>query len=492
MMHWFPLLFLIFTSTLLRGQNIPVIDYEKAYELPDSSVTLDVDRYYAMILANHPVVKQAELQTEKAEQALRSARGHFDPKIEATWDTKEFKGTDYYNILNAGLKIPVWFPVDVKAGIDRNTGVFLNPESSIPDANANRQMFLGVSVPLGKGLFIDQRRAVVKQAIAYQSLAEAERQKMLNKIFYQAAKDYYSWYNSYYHLQFLVQSISIANQIFERVKTDYDFGEAAVIDTIQAQITLQNRQVEYAQARIDYVRTSLTLSNHLWTESGEPLELTEKMVPPRIDDIPQGIDEQVYFQLLEMAANNHPEIRKLQAKIAGLQVQQQLNKENLKPQVDLSYSFLDEPFDSRGETSGFDFNDNYKLGLAFSFPIFLRKERGKIRETDLKLRESNYEVQIANRSIVNDLNATYAEINQLQNVISQISGVVSNYQRMVEAELINLQNGESDLFKINFQQEKLIDAQLKYLKLRTYYEKVRAELYYVSGIPNLPQQLTSQ
>lgn len=465
----------------LAAQNLPEIDFEKAYDLPDSAILLSIDDYYQLILNNHPVVKQANLQPEKADQALRSARGNFDPKLELSWDSKEFKGTDYYNILNAGLKVPLWFPVDVKAGIDRNTGEFLNAERSIPDVNANRQLFLGVSVPLGKGLFIDERRAVVKQAIAYQDLARAEQTKLINKLFYQAAKDYYDWYNSYYHLQYLDQSIQIANQIFDRVKIDFDFGEAAVIDTIQAQITLQNRKIDFAQARIAYINASYQLSNYLWSEDGKPLELADRTIPPRITTTPESLPETVYFQLLEMAQNDHPEIRKLQAKIRQLNVQQQLNKENVKPQIDVSYSFLDEPFNAGGESSSFEFDNDYKLGLEFSFPIFLRKERGKIRETDLKIRESQYEVQLAGRWIVNDINAVYQELNQLETVLTQINAIVTNYQRMVQAELINLQNGESDLFKINFQQDKLINAQLKFLKLRTYYEKVRAELLYTSG-----------
>jgi len=469
----------------VNAQNLPEINYEKAYDAPDSAIFLDISDFYQVILDNHPVVKQANLQPEKADQMLRTARGNFDPKIEASWDVKEFNGKDYYNILNAGLKVPIWFPVDIKGGIDRNTGVFLNPERTIPDANANRQLFLGLSVPLGKGLFIDERRASVKMAMAYQSLAAAEQTKMINKVFYQATKDYYDWYNSYYYQQFLNQSIQIAGQIFNRVKIDYEFGEAAVIDTIQAQITLQNRQIEFAQAKIDYNNASYRLANHLWTPDEKPLELSDKTIPPRIAEIPEQVSEEVYFRLIEMAQNNHPDVRKLQAKIQQLNVQQQLNKENLKPQLDFSYAFLDEPFSASGESSGFDFNNDYKLGLAFSVPIFLRKERGKIRETDLKIRESQYEVQMTSRSIINEINSVYQELNQLQTVLGQISAIVVNYQRMVQAELLNLQNGESDLFKINFQQEKLINAQLKYLKLRTYYEKVKAELYYSSGISML-------
>jgi hypothetical protein len=51
----------------------------------------------------------------------------------------------------------------------------------------------------------------------------------------------------------------------------------------------------------------------------------------------------------------------------------------------------------------------------------------------------------------------------------------------VQAELVNLENGESDLFKINVQQEKLFNAQEKWLKSIAEFEKQKALLYWAAG-----------
>ena len=48
-----------------------------------------------------------------------------------------------------------------------------------------------------------------------------------------------------------------------------------------------------------------------------------------------------------------------------------------------------------------------------------------------------------------------------------------------------MENGESDLFKLNIQQDKFIEAQIKYLKVQTTFEKLKAELPYVAGLPYL-------
>jgi len=50
---------------------------------------------------------------------------------------------------------------------------------------------------------------------------------------------------------------------------------------------------------------------------------------------------------------------------------------------------------------------------------------------------------------------------------------------------MNLEQGESDLFKINVQQEKLIQSQTKWLKLLAEFEKQKAYLYWAAGTRNL-------
>ena len=60
--------------------------------------------------------------------------------------------------------------------------------------------------------------------------------------------------------------------------------------------------------------------------------------------------------------------------------------------------------------------------------------------------------------------------------------MVENYERLLAAELTNLENGESDLFKINVQQEKLFNAHSKLLKVMAEYEKQKALLYWSAGV----------
>lgn len=100
----------------------------------------------------------------------------------------------------------------------------------MPADNNYQQLFTGISLPIGRGLFTDDRRAAMKQAKLFTQMAEAEQIKLINKILLDAAKDYWQWYFSYYNYRLMNQNAAIAQEIFQRVKLNESLGEASVID----------------------------------------------------------------------------------------------------------------------------------------------------------------------------------------------------------------------------------------------------------------------
>lgn len=447
------------------------------FQLPDSVVSFSIDEFYKIILQHHPVVKQARLLNEAALQEIRMARGAFDPKLEFFWDKKEFQDKLYYNRRDARIYFPSQFPVNPKVGFLDNRGLFLNPAETIP---GNQQLYAGFEFPIGRGLVTDERRASLQQAKLYQNIAAAEQIKLINKILLNAAKDYWSWYHAYYNYRLINQGVTIASEIFRRVRVNAVNGEAAPIDTVQAKITLQTRLVEQQEAILEFRNTGIMISNYLWDEAGEPIDLSMR-VAPLLGPADVVLSLQTISSLIDQARQNHPELVKFRNKIDQLEVDRQLAREWLKPRLDLNYSMLSQP---TGPMRMDPLND-YKLGVDFSFPILLRKERSKLELTNLKIRGTEFEQTQTEREIVNEINAVFNEIVNTSVIILQQGEMVDLYDRLLRAELLNLENGESDLFKINIQQEKLIQSQSKFLKMQAVYEKAKASLYWAAGVQNL-------
>lgn len=470
-----------------HAQEIKIKDLDELLQgqSGDSAQVMTMDEFVALVIAHHPIVKQAELLPEMARQELRLARGAFDPKLEASWNVKHFKDTDYYDLFNTSLKVPTWFPVDPKLSIDRNKGVFLNPENTIPQGDEFRQVTAGLSLPVGRGLLIDQRRADVKQAQILQQINEAEQVKVINKVLLEATKAYWNWYFAYYSYLLVDESLNISQEIYRRVRLDFDFGEVAAIDTVQAAITLQNRSIERRQALVSFVRAGLELSNYLWGENVEPLEVTDGLIPSYVAPDLSLSGTPRLDSLATLAAQRHPELLKVSGKIEQLGIQERLARENLKPKVDLNYNLINAPINASGDLVDVRLRDNYKLGFSFEFPLFLRKERAKLKQTRIKIDQQSYLLNQKQREVLNEVEANYVTLNNTADMLLLMQQAVNNYKRLLEAELFNLQNGESDLFKINFQQDKLLEAQVKLMKMRADFEKARLVLYWSAGVPYL-------
>ena len=265
--------------------------------------------------------------------------------------------------------MPTWFPVNPKAGIVRTTGEFLDPSETIP---GDHQLYAGISVPIGRGLFTDERRAAVQKAQLFQTMAQAEQIKMINGILLKAAKDYWEWYRAYYQFRLLNQATSIANALFERVRLAERMGEAAAIDTVQAKVILQTRLIERQEALLEFQNAGIALSNYLWDNEMKPLDLSLRIVPVLTTEDRLRLSLQTAEDLTQMAIANHPDMVKVRTKLEQLEVEGRLAREYLKPRLDLSYAVLSIP-DPVEIRPGHDF----KFGLDFSIRFFCAKSAQK-------------------------------------------------------------------------------------------------------------------
>ncbi len=449
---------------------VPAADTARVFSLADLA---------DLVFANHPLVKQAALLSAEARTQVQQARGKFDPKLSSDFRRKEFAGTDYYNNWGSELKVPLWpGGVDLKAGYDRAVGRYVNPESFTP---LNGLVGVGLSVPLGQGLLIDARRATLRQAKIMQTAAEADRVKQINEVWLQAAKDYWTWYYTYQQARLISEGVALADRRFRATARRAQIGDQAPIDSVEAQITVQDRQVQAAQLQVDLQNARLVLSNYLWNATGQPVELPAYAVPQPApqDTLPRA----EYERLAALAAARHPTLLKLGAKISQLGVEERYRRELLKPTLNLSATLISQGNFYRGDLPGnYDFGwKNHKLGVDFAFPLFLRAERGKLQYTRIQVLETTLERQQSQRSIGTQVATVYNSLQAYQRQLGLQAQTVTNQRRLLQAELQKFELGESTIFLVNARETKLIDLRLKQESLRASYEKARAELYYYAG-----------
>lgn len=448
--------------------------------LADSTSVFTIDDFYNQILQHHPVAKQASLLSERAKQEIRVARGLMDPKISSKFFRKELGGDNYYTLWDNILKIPIWYGLDLKAGFERNSGINVNGENLTPSDGLS---YVGISVPLGQGLIIDERRATIRQAQLLEKLAEADRINLINKLLLQAAKDYWDWMFAYHQWQLYENGYQLAVFRFNGVKERVLQGDLPAIDTVEAKIEMQNRKVMMNQSQVEYQNTSLIISNYLWTENNTPLEITSEVIPSS-SVLENGIIQPDSLEnLTNVARRNHPELMKLRVKQEQLDIERKYLADKFKPKINLEYNLIQKgfPVDNTAFDGAF-FSNNYKFGFAFSFPILLRSERGKLQINKLKQAETELEQQQSAREIQNQIQSYYNELLALHEQVELQQEMAVNAELLRNGEQQLFDNGESSLFLINAREMSLISNQIKLYKLMAKYAKAKASLSWAAGI----------
>ena len=211
-----------------------------------------------------------------------------------------------------------------------------------------------------------------------------------------------------------------------------------------------------------------------------PLELQDTIIPE--ENLEQTIKETLRTNDLMLASpslENHPKIDALESKIGILEVERKLKTNQLLPKIDLGYHYLSEP----NAFSTTDFN-NYKVGVNFSFPIFLRKERGSLKMTQFKIQDTQYELNLQKVQLTNKINAQQTEINSLERQRQLIGDLVTDYSVMLNSEERLFSFGESSIFLINSRENNLVSAQLSQLSMENRYFISNAELFKIMANPD--------
>ncbi|WP_405412400.1 TolC family protein [Maribacter sp. Asnod1-A12] len=439
-------------------------------QTPDS-IQLNFREYLGYVKKYHPIAKQAEMVMNVGQANLMKARGGFDPKIAVDYSTKEFKGSEYYDLLNSTFKIPTWYGIELKGEFEQYSGEYLNAERNVPDDGLYSA---GVALSLGRGSWINERMATVKKAKFFREQSKADRDLLVNQILFDASLAYFNWLQAYRNSLLFNDFLLNAKVRLKGVNRSAQAGEIAAIDTVEAKIAVQNRALEREQANVTLRNARLELSNYLWMGENIPMELQPQVVPDTSLDaeIDQAL-EILGKPLDSFVLENHPKLKSLGYKIDGLLVDKRLKTNKLLPRIDVEYKFItDEPeYLNSFETQ------NYKAGLNFELPLFLRKERGDLKLAKLKLKDAQFELDNAEVQIQNKITAIYNELDSFQDQNVLIDDIVSSYEALLAAEERKFSFGESSLFLINSRESKLIDAVLKQNQVENKYFTAKAKLF---------------
>ncbi len=442
-------------------------------------LTLSPEDYLAIVRQYHPVAKQAVWQVNAAEAQLLSSRGMFDPSVYFTNEQKNFSGKEYYKYSNVQLKIPTWFGVELMGGIENNAGVYADPELT-----QGQSSYAGLSIPLGKNLLMDKRRAALAQAKLMVNQSKAEQQLALNDLLYEAIGAYWNWVRDYQVYKIVSNAVEINEKRYNLLKVTVEQGDRAGADSTEALTQLLSFRAVLNDAWMRFQNSGYELSNYLWTKEEQPYLLPSTISPSVKMDVinPYSIPYQPLNDLLVVADSVHPKLQSYQYKLQSLDFERKLKFQSLLPTLNLKYNALAEGYQWWNGINSTSMQNNYKFGVDAGIPLLLRQGRGDYRSAKIKIQSVEIERDYTRQSISNKIRQYHTEMVNLLQQVSLSEQALKAYQKVFEVELMKFEIGESTLFMINSRENKVLEAQQKVTDVKAKFFKSLYGVQWAAGI----------
>lgn len=442
-----------------------------------TSTTVFTEEAFIQIVRDfHPVAKQAKIVVQKAEAELMSVKGNFDPTVQADLSRKTFDKKNYYSYWNPEVKVPTWIGADIKAGLESNGGLFVNDEFTVGNSS-----YLGIEMPLLRNLLMDKRRAAVKQANIYRNQSEQERLIILNDLLFDAYVSYYQWVGNFQLLNIYNRFVKVSADRLRLVRIALQNGDRSVMDTVEAWTQLQSFRIKQTEAQMKLTTARLNMSTYLWVNEDTAYLMPETFYPDTTSFSNQS-DLLPLENYISRALNESPAIRTYSFKLDALEVERRLKQQSMLPYLNLKYNLLNREYFVLKDIGNNLLQNNYKWGIDFKVPIFLREGRGDYRKAKLKIQETNLEFDNKKWQVITKTRNYYNETLQYQNQLQQNESLLRGFTTLLRNEELRFTYGESALFLVNSRENKVIETTEKMMELRIKYYKAKYAIQWAAGL----------
>ena len=432
---------------------------------------LSYNAFIENVKANHPLIQKAGNVSNVGILQQKSARGLFDPQINAVLDQKTFSGKSYYTTAIAEIKQPLFTGQSLKAGIEYGQGSFINNEEVTPSTGLP---YVGLEFSVLQGLVIDKRRYEVKKSGHYKELLQAESKIQMNDVLLTASEQYVQWLKDFTTAEVNQRFIETARQRFQALVTLSKIGERPAIDTVESAILLQAREIDYGYARMHLTQSLYQLYNFRWDSDS---------VLPRYALTPSTslseLEERCLAAFLKRSEPNvllNPGMLAYDSKNKLLLLEKRYKAELIKPRLDIKYNLL-----GNGSSTNPYYSNNYKWGAGFSMPLFFRNPVNDFKIARIQLRNNELEQKNKGVELENKSKAISSMLKVMGEQVLTAKKNLAYTRLLLEAEKLKFENNESSLFLLNTRETKVLESEIKLIELQEKFLLYYFYLVHLSG-----------
>lgn len=479
----------------------------------DGQLTLSLQQYIELVLANHGDVQVAKLNVYSQENDVQAALSPFDPRFAASFDATRgqtpsqdtLQGGDIVSSL--GQVGRAEFAKTFDTGTDLSANFSTNRNSNnrtIATFNPSLRETFGVNLsqPLlrGRGRSI-QRIPYLVARIQLDRSQEQARQQIIGLVA-QAEIQYWIAVQQRESLEVQRNNLNLAQTSLERSRRELELGAISPLDIYQPEQQAANAQVFVTNAIYSLEQAEAAVRRQIGADLDPdfrdmPLNLTESADPPE-ETLVLNEDE-----LIELAFATRPELsaQQRQLDIRDLNIKQATNQ--LRPDLSLNASYSiqglggnslirdgdDGPViglmpgglgDAFSQLAGLDY-PTYSVGLSLNLPLRNRRAAADLANQTIAKRQDLYDLRSTEQDVRLDVVQAIAQVEQAKAGVTQAVEARRFSQLRLDAEQQRYDLGVSTIFFLLQAQDALIQSQNQVVNQSINYRRAVTGLHQATG-----------
>lgn len=439
---------------------------------PPEAGPLSLDAVLRAVDRAFPLLQAARRDQDVADADLLSAEGAFDPALRLRGGGV---GGGYYEYLRADAVVEqptqLW-GATLFAGYRIGRGVSYG---GIPnyyghyETNDYGEVRAGVQIPLWRNGPIDRRRASIRRAELGRPIAALNVEQATLEYRRAATQRYWDWVAAGRRLAVARALLGIATArnagLAERVAR----GDLPAIERVDNVRAVAQREGLVAAAERGLQQAAIELSLYLRDERGNA-------VTPTPAQLPDGLPEPVPLAGVAMrsevdsAQARRPELRRLAAQRAQLEIERDLARNQTMPAVDVVVAASQD----LGPGSYTRERPEVDAALVVDIPILNRVARGRVRAAEAGIARIEEQSRFARDRVNADVRDALSAVEAALQRHAAARREVEVAREVEAAERARFDLGDSTLLAVNLREQAAAEASVREIDARADYHRAVA------------------
>lgn len=417
-------------------------------------------------LKYHPTIQAAIEKMRAGEEAVSGARGAFDTKVVSNY-RRQTKHPWNTTLSRTQLEKPLRVAnskIYIGAEQISNPTGFLAPiyNTGNPQNQTGNYSVIGLQASLWKNLLLDPYRAALKNAKYDATIAKADKELTFLDVGRYGQLAYWEWVTAQRVKNVYEELLKNGETRNEYLVARKSKGDVAQILVTENEQYIASRKGSLQAAKERLLRAEFALSLFYRDENGQPI------IPISTDSFEDyPINLSVLLEKLDLDSNidelikKRPDMKNLSLKVEKSEVNLELAKQDLKPQIDITTEYF------QRSNSHPNIPRDYLMVMAqVSIPIERNLGNGRIAAARANQMVAQKEMSFGQQSYKFEVMALRQTLFLQLEQVTQSEIEFTKSKELVISETYKLKTGGGNLFLVNIREQAQASAEASFHESR--------------------------